>query len=420
MEEIMEFQQFLLFNREVRISYCNLPFSSFLFESYSKFVEKNLRFICVIIHHCNLSFRGFPFECNSKYTSSRLGLDGYLEDLNGQELSPGQEFSVFECNGVTRIMLDPASFINHSCEPNVKFECGGATKLIVRVYPLRDIYAGEELLVKYSSSYFGPNNEVCYCAPCVSKRFSLHEVAANETVSPLNHPAFPNFQSNAVFHELQSVAPLDNAVFNDLHSDSSLGQPVFHEFQSVQPFDNPVPLDKQVIHEFQSTCDWNTATLEYPLETSETAETTSLNSTPTSLKSSSNVAQTEIPAPPVAQTEIPAPPVAPAAQRQEPAAQRQEPAEMKKKQKKAKYSDNNDCIICHHSVKRIDRHLLTVHGDFLTALDMQLIKDFYRFRECSGRVLMCYTCNRRFISKSTHEKRCSGQPKRLENHRNIT
>ena len=331
MDEIMEFQQFLLFNREVRISNSNLPFSSFVFESYSKFVEKNLRFICVIIHHSNLSFRGFLFECNSKYTSSRLGLDGYLEDLNGQELSPGQEFSVFEGNGVTRIMLGPVSFINHSCEPNVKFECGGATKLIVRVYPLRDIYAGE-LLVKYSSSYFGPNNEDCYCVPCVSKRFSLPEVAANETVSPLNHPAFPNFQSNAVFHELQSVAPLDNVVFNVV-SASSLGQPVFHEFQS---------------------------------------------------------------------------------------AQRQEPAETKKKQKKAKYSDNNVCIVCHHSVKRIDRHLLTVNGDFLTALDMQLIQDFYRFRECSGRVLMCYTCNRRFISKSTHEKRCSGQPKRLENHRNIT
>ena len=137
-------------------------------------------------------------------------------------------------------MLGPASFINHSCEPNVKFECGGATKLIVRVYPLRDIYAGGELLVKYSSSYFGPNNEDCSCAPCISKRFALPEVAANETVSPLNHPAFPNFQSNAVFHELQSVAPLGSVVFNDLHSASSLGQTGFHEFQSVAPFDNPV------------------------------------------------------------------------------------------------------------------------------------------------------------------------------------
>ena len=242
-------------------------------------------------------------------------------------------------------------------------------------------------------------------------------MAANEIVSPLNHPAFPNFQFNAVFHELQSVAPLDCVVFNDLYSASSLGQPGSHDFQSVAPFDNPVlqnfssiaSMDNQVIHEFQSTCDWNTATLEYPLATpSETAETTSLNSTPTGCSSSN-----------VAQTEIPAPPVAPAATRQEPAAQRQKPAEMKKKQK-AKYSDNNDCIVCLHFVKRIDCHLLTVHGDFLTALDMQLIKDFYRFRECSGRVLMCYTCNRRFISKSTHEKRCSGQPKRLENHRNAT
>ena len=95
------------------------------------------------------------FLLESKHRSSRLGLDGYLEGRNGQELSPGQEFSVFEGDdGLTRLMLGPASFINHSCEPNVKFECGGATKLIVRVYPLRDIYAREELLVNYSSSFF--------------------------------------------------------------------------------------------------------------------------------------------------------------------------------------------------------------------------------------------------------------------------
>ena len=110
----------------------------------------------------------------------------------------------------------------------VKFECGGATKLIVRVYPLRDIYAGEELLVNYSSRYFGPKNGDCYCAPCDSKRLAPPEVAANKTVTPLNHPEFPNFQSNAAFHELQSVAHLDNVVFNDLHSNSPPGQSVFH------------------------------------------------------------------------------------------------------------------------------------------------------------------------------------------------
>ena len=345
----------------MEISNSNLPFSSFLFESYSKFVEKNLRFICVIIHHSNFSFRGFLFECNSKYMSSRLGLDGYLGGLNGQELSPGQEFSVFEGdNGLTRIMLGPASFINHSCEPNGKFEFGGATKLIVRVYPLRDIYAGEELLVN-SSSYFGPNNEDCYCAPCISKRLAPPELAANEIVSPLNHPELTNFQSNAVFHEIQSVAPFDNVVFNDLHSTSPLGQSVFHELQSVAPLDN------QVTHEFQSTCDWNTSTLVYVMATP--AETTS--SSPPGCSSST-----------VAQREIPARPVAP--HHQVHAAERHELAEVKKKQKKAKYSEKSDCIVCHHFVKRIDRHLLTVHGDLLTALDMQLIKDFYRFRECSG------------------------------------
>ena len=251
-------------------------------------------------------------------------------------------------------MLGPVSFINHSCEPNVKFKCGGATKLIVRVYPLRDIYAGVESLVNYSSSYFGPNIEDCYCAPCNSKRLVPPEVAGNEPVSPLNHPELPNFQSNAVFHELQSVAHLDNVVFNDLHSTSPLGQSVFHEFQSVAPFDN------QVIHEFQSTCDCNTSTLVYTMATP--AKTTS--------SSQPGCSSTT-----VAQRDIPVPPVAP--QHQVHAAERHEPAEVKKKQKKAKYLENNDCIVCRHFVKRIDRHLLTVHGDFLTALDMQLIKDIY-------------------------------------------
>ena len=161
---------------------------------------------------------------------------------------------------------------------------------------------------------------------------------------------------------------------------------MFNELQSVASLDN------QVIHEFQSTCDWNTATLEYQLAIpSETAETTSLNSSPSGC-SSFNIAQTEIPAPPVAP------------QRQVHAAQRKEPAEEKKKQKKAKYLEKNDCIVCHQSVKRIDRHLLTVHGDFLTAQDMQLIKHSYCFREWSGRVLKRYTCKRQFLSKSTHEK----------------
>ena len=75
----------------------------------------------------------------------------------------------------------------------------------------------------------------------------------------------------------------------------------------MQNFSSIASLDNQVIHEFQSTCDWSTATMDYPLATpSKVAEMTSLNSTPTGC---STVAQTEIPAP--------------AAQCQEPAAQRQ-------------------------------------------------------------------------------------------------
>ena len=127
-----------VFNREVRISSSNLPFSSFLCDFFFETCLENFEFH--MRHYSSLKsfIQKFFFECNSKYTSSRLGLDGYQEVRNGQELSPWQQFTVFEGNGVTRTVLGPASFINHSCEPNVNLDCGGATKLIVRLYLSRD------------------------------------------------------------------------------------------------------------------------------------------------------------------------------------------------------------------------------------------------------------------------------------------
>ena len=111
------------------------------------------------------------------------GLDGYLADVPcGVEVP---EFSLFGSNrnGKEKIMLGPASFVNHACTPNARFICGGETrgKTIVRIETLRHINADEEIFVKYSEDYFGPNNIDCRCSACLEKLFAppLHEVGSS-------------------------------------------------------------------------------------------------------------------------------------------------------------------------------------------------------------------------------------------------
>ena len=69
-----------------------------------------------------------------------------------------------------------------NCKRNVIYRLSGIKTaenqasfqfMFVRVYLLRDIYTGEKLLVKYFSSYFRPNNEDCYFAPCKLKIFPI-------------------------------------------------------------------------------------------------------------------------------------------------------------------------------------------------------------------------------------------------------
>ena len=106
------------------------------------------------------------------------GLDGYLADVPCGVQIP--EFSLFGSNGKgkEKIMLGPASFVNHACKPNAQFICGGETrgKTIVRIETLRHINANEEIFVKYSEDYFGPNNVDCRCSTCIQELLApLHQ-----------------------------------------------------------------------------------------------------------------------------------------------------------------------------------------------------------------------------------------------------
>ncbi|CUS13741.1 unnamed protein product [Tuber aestivum] len=66
--------------------------------------------------------------------------------------------------GAMSLLLGPARFINHDCEPNCKFTTAG--KEHVNLYVERDIKAGEEITVKYADDYFGEGNRECLCRTC--------------------------------------------------------------------------------------------------------------------------------------------------------------------------------------------------------------------------------------------------------------
>lgn len=66
--------------------------------------------------------------------------------------------------GGMSLLLGPARFVNHDCEPNAKFVT--TNKDNVTLVLERDVDVGEELTVKYADDYFGEGNKECLCRTC--------------------------------------------------------------------------------------------------------------------------------------------------------------------------------------------------------------------------------------------------------------
>lgn len=66
--------------------------------------------------------------------------------------------------GGMSLLLGPARFVNHDCEPNAKFVT--TNKDNVTLVLERDVDVGEELTVKYADDYFGDGNKECLCRTC--------------------------------------------------------------------------------------------------------------------------------------------------------------------------------------------------------------------------------------------------------------
>ncbi|KAI5781146.1 hypothetical protein EDC01DRAFT_632893 [Geopyxis carbonaria] len=76
------------------------------------------------------------------------------------------DFSIIHSSraGGTSILLGPARFVNHDCNPNAKFVT--SNKENVQIVVVRDIEIGQEITVSYADGYFGINNQDCLCQSC--------------------------------------------------------------------------------------------------------------------------------------------------------------------------------------------------------------------------------------------------------------
>lgn len=83
-------------------------------------------------------------------------------------LGPGRDFSVIRSarKGCSQLLLGPARFVNHDCNPNTEFYRMGST-MVFKV--IRPIGRNEEVTTFYGENYFEWGNAECMCATCEAR-----------------------------------------------------------------------------------------------------------------------------------------------------------------------------------------------------------------------------------------------------------
>lgn len=95
-------------------------------------------------------------------------LEGWLASLDDdvdQTFQGETDFSIIHTsrNGNANLLLGPARFVNHDCNPNCSFTRKGQ-KISLRA--IKNIHVGQELTVTYAKNYFGYRNRECRCVTC--------------------------------------------------------------------------------------------------------------------------------------------------------------------------------------------------------------------------------------------------------------
>ena len=271
------------------------------------------------------------------------GMKGFGAKVKKDQLPQSSQFSYFKRLGINdMVMLGPASFINHNCEPNCEYICRGernSTTIFMKTK--RALVRGEELTVSYSDDYFEPGNVDCKCPSCASKKTTPIEVAAQ--LSP-----------SAAATQEEDELPLSE----ELDVTAQISPPA-----AATPEEDQLPLPKKLEVAGQDSPRSSAATSASPM---------------------SNEFVGILP---------PSPPATPAKNE-------------KKREKKVKTDDRVECFVCHSEVNRIDRHLVQRHSDIFGGRQRRFCLAFYRCRNAKTQrkfIYDCAKCFTRFASLVTHK-----------------
>lgn len=109
-----------------------------------------------------------------------FGLVGWLSevDVNGAFKEEPGSFILYTSDSTANILMGPARFVNHDCNPNCSFSC---VQQRVTLKAIKDIYPGQEITIAYPQNSFGVKNRECRCVSCEISR-------VNGFGLPIEHP----------------------------------------------------------------------------------------------------------------------------------------------------------------------------------------------------------------------------------------
>ena len=355
-----DFQSLLLRDPKAKALYTQM------FKSYLDSLE-NVSFLTTSKYEPQDGFTQMRVVAKKKFRPKTVisGLEGFTETVSDDELTEDMSFSVFAPTNnfkSTRIMLGPASFVNHECNPNARYVVSGEkNKTIISIQAIRTVEIDEEISVFYSPDYFGDNNRNCLCTTCMKEAPSDEAIVQ---VSP----------SEAIVEE----APSDEAIVQVSPSEAIVEEaPSDEAIVQVSPSEAIVeeaPPDEAIVQVLPSEAIVEIVPIREAI-----------------VEMLPNVEQADVEEAPNDEAIVEMLPNV------EEKARLQRP-------KKVKTDPVLECLICHAVVKRMDKHLQQ-HNDILEKAEITFIIDFYRTKNVQKKhkIYDCMACYRRFASLVTHK-----------------
>ena len=412
-----DFQSLLLRDPKAKALYTQM------FKSYLDSLE-NVSFLTTSKYEPQDGFTQMRVVAKKKFRPKTVisGLEGFTETVSDDELTEDMSFSVFAPTNnfkSTRIMLGPASFVNHECNPNARYVLSGEkNKTIISIQAIRTVEIDEEISVFYSPDYFADNNRNCQCTTCMKEAPSdeaIVQVSPSEAIveeAPSDEAIVQVSPSEAIVDE----APSDEAIVQVSPSEAIVEEaPSDEAIVQVSPSEAIVeeaPSDEAIVQVSPSEAIVEEAPSDEAIVQVSPSEAIVEEAPPDEaivqvLPSEAIVEIVPIREaivemlPNVEQADVEEAPNDEAIVEMLPNVE--EKARLQRP-KKVKTDPVLECLVCHAVVKRMDKHLQQ-HNDILEKAEITFIIDFYRTKNVQkkNKIYDCMACYRRFASLVTHK-----------------